>query len=129
VGLVPFQAQPSEVYRALDVFVHASTRREPFGLTIAEALACGRPAVISRSSGAAEVLTDGVDALAIPPGDVLAMARAVRTLLEDAPLRERLAKAARRTAVEHFSRERYAREILEVYRQLVPGTTHRGAHP
>lgn len=118
-GLVPFQPEPAGVYRALDVFVHASTRREPFGLTIAEALACGRPALVSRASGAAEELTDGVDALAVPPGDVGALVAGLRTLLEDAGLRARLGEAARRTAVERFSRERYAREILGVYRALV----------
>lgn len=121
VGLVPFQREPEAVYRALDIFVHASTRREPFGLTIAEAMACGRPAVISRASGAAELITEGVDALTLPSGDEEALAMALRTLVEDAELRERLGRAARRTAVERFSRERYAREILEVYRTLVHG--------
>ncbi|MCE9672342.1 glycosyltransferase family 4 protein [Myxococcus stipitatus] len=119
VGLVPFQAQPQDIYRALDVFVHASTRREPFGLTIAEALACGRPSIVSRASGAAEALTDGEDALAIPPGDARALARAMHTLLSDAELRARLGSSARRTAVERFSRERYAREICSIYRSLV----------
>jgi glycosyltransferase involved in cell wall biosynthesis len=119
VGLVPFQQEPAAVYRALNVFVHASTRREPFGLTIAEAMACGRPCVLSRASGAAEQLTDGVDALTLPSGDAPALARALRMLVEDAGLRERLGSAARRTAVERFSRERYAREVLEVYRGLL----------
>lgn len=119
VGLVPFQREPEAVYRALDIFVHASTRREPFGLTIAEALACGRPALVSRASGAAELLTEGEDALTLPSGDAEALAGAMRRLAEDPALRERLGQAARRTAVERFSRERYAREILDVYRSLV----------
>jgi glycosyltransferase involved in cell wall biosynthesis len=118
VGLVPFQQEPAAVYRALDIFVHASTRREPFGLTIAEAMACGRAAIISRASGAAEQLTDGVDAVTLPSGDTAALARALRALTEDAGLRELLGQAARRTAVERFSRERYAREVLDVYRAL-----------
>ncbi|MFY2564148.1 glycosyltransferase family 4 protein [Corallococcus terminator] len=119
VGLVPFQAEPASVYRALEVFVHASTRREPFGLTIAEALACARPSIVSRESGAAEALTEGVDALTVSPGDPHALVAALRGLLEDAPLRARLGQAARHTAVERFSRERYAREVLTVYRSLV----------
>ncbi|WP_426733197.1 glycosyltransferase family 4 protein [Myxococcus faecalis] len=119
VGLVPFQADPSRVYRALTLFVHASTRPEPFGLTIAEALACGRPSLVSRASGAAEVLTDGVDARLLTPGDAQALASAMRQLLSDAPRRARLGEAARKTAVEHFSRERYAREVLAVYHAVL----------
>ncbi|NVI96771.1 glycosyltransferase family 4 protein [Myxococcus sp. AM009] len=118
VGLVPFQSHPASVYRALDVFVHASTRREPFGLTIAEALACGRPAIVSSASGAAEALTDGVDALLIPPGDVHALVQALRALLEDPALRARLGTAARSTVAARFSRERYASEVLTLYRAL-----------
>ncbi|WP_375756545.1 glycosyltransferase family 4 protein [Corallococcus exercitus] len=124
VGFVPFQPEPARVYRALDVFVHASTRREPFGLTIAEALACGRAAVISKSSGAAEALRDGEDVLAIEPGDANTLAAALRRLLEDAALRDTLGRAARHTAVRRFSRERYARDILQVYRSLVSARGH-----
>jgi len=119
VGLVPFQREPEAVYRALNIFVHASTRREPFGLTIAEALACGRPAIISRASGAAELLTEGQDALTLPSGDVEALAAGMLKLADAPELREQMGQAARRTAVERFSRERYAREILGVYRSLM----------
>ena len=45
----------SAVLRALDIAVHASTEPEPFGLVIAEAMACGRPVVVSRAGGAAEI--------------------------------------------------------------------------
>nr|WP_211486207.1 glycosyltransferase family 4 protein [Corallococcus exiguus] len=124
VGFVPFQPEPARVYRALDVFVHASTRREPFGLTIAEALACGRAAIISKSSGAAEALRDGEDVLAIEPGDANTLTAALRRLLEDEALRDTLARAARHAAVRRFSRERYARDILAVYRSLVPARGH-----
>ncbi|TQF16594.1 glycosyltransferase family 4 protein [Myxococcus llanfairpwllgwyngyllgogerychwyrndrobwllllantysiliogogogochensis] len=119
VGLVPFQANPAAVYRALDVFVHASTRREPFGLTIAEALACGTPAVVSRASGAAEALTDGVDARLIEPGVARLLATALRPLLSEATERARLGEAGRKSAVACFSRERYAREVLAVYQALL----------
>ena len=37
--------------RALDIVVHASVEPEPFGLVIAEAMACGRPVVVSRAGG------------------------------------------------------------------------------
>ena len=55
--------------RALDVVVHASTLPEPFGLVIAEAMACGRAVITSGTGGAGELVRDGVDAVTHRPGD------------------------------------------------------------
>ena len=68
VGFTGFVDDPAPAIRALDVVVHASTEPEPFGLVIAEALACGRPLVVSLAGGAAELVTPGVDAIAVPAG-------------------------------------------------------------
>ncbi len=121
VGLVPFQARPEEVFRALDVVVHASTRPEPFGRTIVEGMACARPVLVSRAGGAAELFTEGQDALGVEPGNPEALARAILSL-EDAPERRaRLGRAARETAVRRFSRERLGHEALPLYESLVRG--------
>lgn len=118
VGFVPFQPDPADVYRMLDVVVHASTRPEPFGLTIAEAMSCGRAVVVSAAGGAAELFTDGVDAVGHPPGDVNALAIAIRRLAADATERERLGRFARETAVRLFGVGRFGREITEVFRRV-----------
>src|SRR5262249_35188003 len=51
IGFIPFQADPAGVYRGLDVVVHASTLPEPYGLTVAEAMACGRAVIVSIGGG------------------------------------------------------------------------------
>jgi glycosyltransferase involved in cell wall biosynthesis len=117
MGFVTFQNDPAPVYRALDVVVHASTKPEPFGLTIAEAMACGRAVIVSAAGGAAELFTPDYDALAIPPGDPESMAAAILRLAKDPQLRESLAQRARETAVMRFSRNRMAIAILSVYSQ------------
>ena len=89
---------PADVYRMLDVVVHASTRPEPFGLTIAEAMACGKPVVVAAAGGAAELFTPGHDGLGHPPGDVVGLADAIARLAADPALRARLGANARRTA-------------------------------
>lgn len=114
-GLVPFQREPERAYRALDVVVHASTRPEPFGRTIAEAMACGRPVVVAREGGAAELVDDGVDSLAVVPRDPEALAAAILGLARDPEQRARLGREARRTATRRFARERLGPEVLEVY--------------
>ena len=111
-GFVGFQKETPPVYRALDIVVHASTQPEPFGLTIAEAMSCGRAVIVSAAGGATELLTPDYDALAISPGDSDAMADAILRLAENPQLRASLAQRARETAVGRFSRQRMAMEIL-----------------
>ncbi len=120
IGFTGFVDDPAPAIRALDVVVHASTEPEPFGLALAEGMACGRPLVMSLGGGAAEVVTPGVDALACPPGDEDALARSIERLAGDAALRQRLGKAARLTAERGFTRRRLATEILDVYGNMAP---------
>lgn len=123
VGFVPFQQDPAWLFRSLDVVVHASTRPEPFGRTIAEAMACGRPVVAARDAGAAEQVTDSRDALLYPPGDEAALARALARLAGDPELRARVGAAARATALARFSALRTAREVLGLHARAAPRTT------
>jgi glycosyltransferase involved in cell wall biosynthesis len=124
VGFLPFQPDPVDVYRMLDVAVHASTRPEPFGLTIVEAMACGKPVVVSAAGGAAELFTTDHDGLGHAPGDVMGLTGAIARLAANAGLRARLGANARRTVLERFSQDRYGREIAAVYaacrRQRIP---------
>jgi glycosyltransferase involved in cell wall biosynthesis len=117
-GLVPFQGEPERAYRALDVVVHASTRPEPFGRTIAEAMACGKPVVLAQEGGAAELGVNDVDALAVKPRDAEALADAILALVGDPARRARLGKEARATATRRFARERLGPEVLAAYRRI-----------
>lgn len=119
LGLIGFQKEAQNVYRALDVVVHASTHAEPFGRTIVEAMACGRPVVVSNAGGAAEIFLDGIDAIGVPPNDADALAEAIARLARDPEMRRRIGAAARRTVAERFSRERLGAEILDVYDSLI----------
>jgi glycosyltransferase involved in cell wall biosynthesis len=120
VGFVPFQADPAGAYRALDVVVHASTLPEPFGLTVAESMACGRAVVVSAAGGAAELFTDGYDGLAVVPGDAAGIASAVGRLAADSGLRTQLGARARATAEARFDDARYGPQLMAVYRKLLP---------
>ncbi len=115
VGFVPFQRDPAAVYRALEVVVHASTRPEPFGLTIAEAMSCGRAVIAAAAGGAVELFTPTVEALGHTPGDVFGLTEALTQLVGNAELRRRLGAAARETAVERFGLMRYGQELAAVY--------------
>jgi glycosyltransferase involved in cell wall biosynthesis len=119
IGFIPFQRNTADTYRSLDIVAHTSTRPEPFGLTIAEAMACGRAVIVSNSGGAAELFTEGHDAVGHSPGDINGLSAAMRRLLLDPELRFALGKNARITAEKQFSSTRFAHELVSTYEGLI----------
>jgi glycosyltransferase involved in cell wall biosynthesis len=83
-----------------------------------EAMALGVPVVSSDLPAIRELITDGVDGLLAPAGDVDRLADAVRRLLDEPHLRRRLGAQARRTVVQRFDVERNVRALAET---LWPG--------
>jgi glycosyltransferase involved in cell wall biosynthesis len=112
-----FRSDVGSVMKALHVFVLPS-RFEGFGLVLVEAMAAGAACIAYNSSNMPEIITDGVEGLLVPVGDVQALASAIVRLSSDAGLRVRLGDAARRAALERFSAERmvadYEAEISRV---------------
>ena len=119
VEFVPFQDDPLDSYRSLDVVVHASTQPEPFGRTIVEAMSCARAVIVSAEGGASELFRDGTDAIAVPPRDADALANGIMRVVLDPALRQRLGCAARETATQRFDRARLGPQILQIYRRLL----------
>jgi glycosyltransferase involved in cell wall biosynthesis len=117
VSFLPFQTDMVSCYRALDIAVHASIRPEPFGLTIAEAMACGKAVVASRDSGAAELISPE-EALTLPRVEVGPLAEAIIDLASHGDKRRRMGAAARAAAVEKFGREQMAHRALALYESL-----------
>jgi glycosyltransferase involved in cell wall biosynthesis len=115
VGFTGFVDAVDEAIRALDIVVHASTAPEPFGLVIAEAMACGRAVVASDAGGAREIFTRDVDALAHAPGNSEELAACIARLAGDEDLRLKLGAAARQTVERRFNRRRLAAELVPIY--------------
>jgi glycosyltransferase involved in cell wall biosynthesis len=119
VGFTGFIDRPEDALRSLDVVVHASTSPEPFGLVIAEAMACGRAVIASNAGGAREIFTPGVDALVHAPGDSNDLAARIIELARDPQARQRIGQAGRLTAERRFDRTRLATDLVPVYQNLV----------
>ena len=114
LGFLPAD-ELAAAYNAASCLVHVCPV-ETFGLTVAEAMACGRP-VVAVASGALPEVVDGVGVLA-PPDDPAAFAEAVRALLADPARAAALGAAARDRAVDAFSMERMGREYGEALEAL-----------
>jgi glycosyltransferase involved in cell wall biosynthesis len=102
---------PATALRDAAALLHCADR-EPYGLALVEALACGLPVVAPAAGGPVEIV--GAAGRLFPPGDAAAGAAALADVI-DRSNRPRLSAAARRRAEEHFdlkrSRERW-RELL-----------------
>lgn len=118
VGFTGFLSDTAVAMRSLDVVVHASTEPEPFGMVIAEGMACGKAVIACQAGGASELFVDGENALAHSPGDVDGLAAQILRLASDGELRLQLGKAGRAMAEQLYDRKRLAQELLAVYRDV-----------
>jgi N-acetyl-alpha-D-glucosaminyl L-malate synthase BshA len=95
---------------------------ESFGLAALEAMACETPAIATRVGGVPELITDGIDGLLFPIGDVDAMAAASIALLSDPERHQAMRKAARKTAQDRFCSTRILPRYIEFYKSLLART-------
>ena len=112
LGPITMQRMP-DVYRQASVFVFPSLS-DGFGLVVPEAMASGLPVVVSDHTGAADLVTDGVDGFVVPAGDADAIADRLRLLEQDPDLVARMGSRARVTAVAN-GWTRYQQRLLDLY--------------
>ncbi|MCU1501537.1 MAG: pimA [Ilumatobacteraceae bacterium] len=112
------EADKIERLRGADVFCAPSLHGESFGVVLIEAMAAHTAIVASSLDGYRNVATDDADALLVEPGDVDELAAALRRVLDDPVLAERLCLAGDRRA-ECFSMEVLASRYADLYREVV----------
>jgi glycosyltransferase involved in cell wall biosynthesis len=89
---------------------------ENFPRVIAEAFACGRPVIGSALGAVGEIVRDGECGLTFPHGDVAALGRALRGMLTDDGLADRLGAQARDEFLRKYTADRNFEMLLSVYR-------------
>jgi glycosyltransferase involved in cell wall biosynthesis len=105
-------------YSSAEIGVTASIY-EGFGLPAAEAMSCGTPVIATRAGALPEIVGDDAAGILVPPADPPALAAAIKSLLADKPLRQRMGQAARKRIEDFFSWQAAARKTVEVYRELL----------
>ncbi len=110
------------LYSDCDILVMPS-KTEGWGLSLMEAMACGKPVVASEVGGIPELVRDDRDGLLVGAGDVRGLANAITRLLESRTLRERLGRSGR-ARVARYSWDDTARVVLASYEKTLWRSDH-----
>jgi glycosyltransferase involved in cell wall biosynthesis len=103
---------------AADLVVCPS-RDDPSPVVVLEAMALGKSIVSTRVGAMPEVLDDGVSALLVGKDDPAGLAAAIRQLLDDPALAQRLGEGARQAFVDHLQIERWGRDIEALLHRIL----------
>ncbi|MCI0400582.1 MAG: glycosyltransferase family 4 protein [Gammaproteobacteria bacterium] len=96
--------------------------REGLPKVLVEAAASGRPIVAADAPGCHEIVRDGENGFLVPARDSVALARALKHLIEDASLRKKMGERGRMLAVTEFSIDRVTKDTLDLYREILRAT-------
>ncbi|HLU49501.1 MAG TPA: glycosyltransferase [Planctomycetota bacterium] len=117
VELLPFTDRPADHFRDAAVFLLPADIVF-CNYSLIEAMAAGVVPIVADVDGADLIVEDGVSGFLVPR-DANAIAERVRLLLEDEPLRRRMAMEARRRIAERFSVESAAARLFEIYASVI----------
>jgi glycosyltransferase involved in cell wall biosynthesis len=125
VGLgdsVEFRGLAKDIQTALgeiDILVHASDEPEPFGRVLVEAMAAGKPVIAANAGGPREIVADGETGILFEPGSPESLAAAIRRLLQDQRLRQRMGEAGRERVMEHFHARQQVEQVQRLYEEVL----------
>jgi glycosyltransferase involved in cell wall biosynthesis len=112
-----FVADLYEVMETFDIFVMSSLH-EGFGISLLEAMALGKPSVVTRVGGMTEVVEDKVSGLMAEPRAPEDLAQKILTLLTNDDLRKTMGQAAQRRS-ERFDIRKRVTAMEDIYRNLL----------
>ena len=112
------RAQKITFLHEMDVLSVPTTYREPKGMFVFEAMACGVPVVQPRHGAFPEIIERTGGGLVVEPGDPKALADGIATLRTDNALAESMSKAGSAGVRHHYSVGRMAEQVEAVYREL-----------
>jgi glycosyltransferase involved in cell wall biosynthesis len=88
---------------------------ESFGMSTVEAMACGRPVVVTSNGALPELVVDGANGRVVPSGDPRALAEALVSLIGDEATRREAGRAARARCEERFDIRDCATSYLDLF--------------
>ncbi|NQU99395.1 MAG: glycosyltransferase family 4 protein, partial [Parcubacteria group bacterium] len=105
----------SKFYNNISIFALTPTRRESFGIVVAEAGASGKPSVVTNISGLTEVVENNKTGLVVESKNINAISEALIKLIKNKELREQFGKNARKRVLEKFTEEKMINEFEKIF--------------
>ncbi|PHQ26359.1 hypothetical protein CLH62_01810 [Marinobacter guineae] len=124
VTFTGFVKEVRALYEASDIIVHASIEPEPFGLVVTEAMACGKPVIISDLGAPPELVKDGVEGFVVSPTDVSTFAHKLDQLVSDKEMRGAMARRGQARVIQVFSPKDYTLRIESIYKDVIGEANH-----
>ncbi|MDP1527465.1 MAG: glycosyltransferase family 4 protein [Rhodocyclaceae bacterium] len=118
VHFLGFRDDIPELFAGIDILVSAA-REEPFGRTIIEAMAAGKPVVATRSGGPEEIIDDGLNGYLVEIGDDTAMAKRLAELLADPTLMQSMGQQAKIKAMRDFDLTPVVNRIESIFEEVL----------
>jgi len=124
--LLGFVDGPASLYASASIVLLPS-KSEGLGLTVLEAMAAARPVVVYDFPAVRTLIQDGKEGRIVPMGDVEALGRAIREILDDPTRAGEMGRAGRETAQSRFSLDRSVRRMRSLYSEIAsePGNNDR----
>lgn len=91
---------------------------EGFGRSTVEGMMSGLTVIAADCGATPEILRDRETGFLYPPGDLDRFVELIATLAEDAALRDRVGRAAQKDAIERFTLERYAAQVVREWEEV-----------
>jgi glycosyltransferase involved in cell wall biosynthesis len=108
-----------DVFAQSHIVCLPSTYGEGVPKVLIEAAACGRPIVTTDAPGCREIVKDGLNGFLIPRNDAVAVADALKKLIDSPMLRKKMGRRGRELVQKEFSLEKVNKETLEIYEELI----------
>ena len=107
-----------DFYCACDAFLFPN-ENQTWGLAVMEAMACGRPVLVSQGAAVHEVLTDGENAFLFPPRNPQALAEKIQSVATQPALRARVAQQGMELVRTKYNWEQFGRQVAQVFQDLI----------
>ncbi len=112
------QSEVPHYHQMIDVFLNPS-RAESFGVSVLEAMACGRPVIVAKTGGLEEIVTDQLNGLYCVMGSIESLADKMSVLTENFDLRSVLADNARNHVLHNYDKRQTDKLVLKVYDSIL----------